>query len=263
MLTKTKELIKNWAENTTFHEISSIVGQNYLVVKVFWFLSFLTALALALYTIINEFVKYYSNEVLTTVELVDATLMPFPAVTVCNLNPFATFDAVDFVSIGINSSILAMLNTQYFSAAQKLKASKRAELLRKNVNDTFRRSMGLDISSFVKLCLYNGKQCNLFEDFEWSYDSEMGNCYTFTNARNETPKTISKIGPSNGLIISLFVGLPKSILTLDFFSGAYVFLHLPTSKPIQEKGIQVASGFSNMISFKKLVYRRLDFFNIF
>lgn len=246
------ELTKHWAENTTFHAIPNSVRSKNNFLKLIWILAFLGALSFTAFTIIFQFMEFYSYDTLTTIKLVDSNMINFPAITICNINPFSTLDAIKFVSN--NSDLASYLEKDYFGAAIALKYAKRAELLGNNINDTFRRSMGLDIDSFVISCYYNGKRCDIQSDFEWSYDSEFANCFTFASGKSS--KTVSKIGQDNGLNVNFFVGLPNSIYTLDFFTGAYVFVHNPNSKPIRDQAVQIASGFSNSIGISKLVYHR-------
>lgn len=255
------ESIKKWCENTSFHGLPNIIDSKYIVLRIIWALVFLAAFSFSVYSITNIFMSYFSYSVLTTIGLVDSPQMSFPAITLCNMNPFSTLEAVDFVSRGLNASLLSALRNDYFTTAIALSSSKRAELLNSNTNESFRRSMGLSLDSFVTTCYYNGKRCDLKNDFEWSYNSEFGNCFTFASSKN--PKMSFKAGRDNGLIISLFVGVPDSIYTLSFFSGAFVFIHSPDNKPVRDQAIQAASGVSNSIGIDKEVYQRWPIFGYF
>lgn len=254
MTGKFKRLIKDWALNTTFHGIPNAERSKYIFWKIAWVSIFLAALSYSAFVIVFHFIEFYTYGSYTTIQLFDTSQINFPAITICNMNPFSTLDAVDFVSKGINSNVTSSLQNDYFNVATGLSYIKKAELLSKDINDTFRMLMGLSLESFVIRCFYNGKKCDLEKDFEWNYFSDFGNCFTFASAKS--PKTVSKIGQDNGLLISLFVGLPRSIYTLDFFTGANVFVHSPDDKPVRDQAIQIASGLANSIGVSKVDYQR-------
>jgi hypothetical protein len=56
--------------------------------RIFWFVAFASALAFASYYITNIFEKWNENPVLVAFNPTDATFneIPFPAITICNMN---------------------------------------------------------------------------------------------------------------------------------------------------------------------------------
>lgn len=253
---KSTDLIREWAEVTSFHGIPNIARSKFIVSKIIWLFVFAIALAFSIFSIITQFVDYYSRSVLTTIEMTEDSMITFPAVTLCNLNPFSTFEAIEFVKKSpLNLSQAANLDgANYLDASVGLSYAKRAELQGSNVSESLRKSMGLDLDSFMLLCIYNGRACNLSKDFEWIYNSEFGNCFTFGNANGN--KQVFKEGKDNGLVVSMFVGVPNSLYSLALFSGASVFVHAPSSKPVRGKGIEIAPGIANYIHIDKEVYQR-------
>ncbi|PAV57231.1 hypothetical protein WR25_11472 [Diploscapter pachys] len=80
-------MIVNFCDQTTFHGINMIFSTNYLSLQLFWI--FLSALSLVFFAYQFSLVmeKRSLNEKIVNVKLEFAS-PPFPAVTVCNLNPF-------------------------------------------------------------------------------------------------------------------------------------------------------------------------------
>jgi hypothetical protein len=248
-------LIKDWAEKTPIHGVPRIVEPKHRVIRVIWLVLCLGAFGLIAASIVENFIEYLAFDVLNSITIVDVAQLTFPAVTICNLNPFVTQEAIKFVAT--NTSInLTSLRTNYLTVAEGLSYAKRAELMSSNINDSFRRSMGLDLKSMVITCYFNGGTCDLDTDFSWFYSSEFGNCFTFGSENRS--KMASRAGKDNGLVVNLFVGLPQSIYTLDFSLGANVYIHSPRSKPTRNQGLQVPVGFSNSIEVKRVVYERLE-----
>ncbi|KAL3087453.1 hypothetical protein niasHT_023701 [Heterodera trifolii] len=52
-------------------------------------------------------------------------------------------------------------------------------------------------SEFIRMCSFNGQQCNIQNDFKLHVDPAFGNCYIF-NANREKPLGSSRAGPSYG-----------------------------------------------------------------
>lgn len=147
----------------------------------------------------------------------------FPAITICNLNPFDVSgdpDTGTYINnvlqnnkisptINLTESGTELAITAVKIAAKILKATVVAD---KSLNDTSLKKLGFTIESMIISCFYNGIQCSA-SDFTWFYSFEFGNCYTFnamydSSGKKVASKTISKSGPSSGLKLELFTGIP-------------------------------------------------------
>ncbi|ENN71763.1 hypothetical protein YQE_11583, partial [Dendroctonus ponderosae] len=81
--------LEKYCENTTLHGLRYI-GDSHLTFgeRIFWFISFSFAIGFAAYYISNIYEKWKSSPVITSFSPFDADLssIPFPAITICNMN---------------------------------------------------------------------------------------------------------------------------------------------------------------------------------
>ena len=148
----------------------------------------------------------------------------FPAVTICNTNPFNRKYAIDFIQQNVpGADCFNMFNSEVvnetafqncFSAQESADAAFSSfikELQRvvasQRLNDSLRMYYGYQLGrDMLVSCSFNGKTCTE-ADFTWSWSNIYGNCYTF-NKGNETTELIktSSISDSYGLYLELTVG---------------------------------------------------------
>ena len=158
---------------------------------------------------------YFAHDV-TTNSLVD-----FPAVTICNINPFHERFARRYIMRKSEQAKCFYLND--FQNCMNTTDTNQAfdlfvdQLKRIVANDStldeeYRESFGYYLSDMLISCNFNGAACspNDFITF-WSY--EYGNCYTF-NQGNETFKPL-KAGMT-GNKYGLKVELVTSIIFYNF-----------------------------------------------
>lgn len=60
-------------------------------------------------------------------------------------------------------------------------------------------------SEFIRMCSFNGQQCDIIQDFKLHVDSAFGNCYTF-NANRLKPLFSNRAGPSHGNFLWKILG---------------------------------------------------------
>ncbi|UMM44272.1 hypothetical protein L5515_019449 [Caenorhabditis briggsae] len=86
-----------------------------------------------------------------------------------------------------------------------------------------RAALGYGKSEFIKMCSFNGQQCNIDTEFKLYIDSSFGNCYTF-NADPNKNLTSSRAGPSYGLRLMLFVNTSDYLPTTEA-TGVRLAIH--------------------------------------
>lgn len=59
-------------------------------------------------------------------------------------------------------------------------------------------------AEFIRMCSFNGHQCDIVNDFKLHVDPAFGNCYTF-NANRLKPLYSNRAGPSYGIIFNWFL----------------------------------------------------------
>jgi hypothetical protein len=159
----------------------------------------------------------------------------FPAVTICNTNPFNRKYAIDFIQQNVpgadcfnllkNGTVNKTAFSQCFpsslsanSAFSEFNKKLQRVVASKGLNDTQRRYYGYQLDrDMLVSCSFNGKTCTE-ANFTWSWSNIYGNCYTFNqgNEKRESLQT-SATSDSYGLILELVVGeLRNNLILLNF-----------------------------------------------
>ncbi|CAG7733824.1 unnamed protein product [Allacma fusca] len=103
-----------FCRDTSLHGLKYIYQpQRHLTERIFWFFTFLVGLTVAVYLIHNAWNSYQNNNLIVTFEPVETPVgeIPFPAVTICNMNKVQKNKA---------QQILAKLHTPDYEALDEL-----------------------------------------------------------------------------------------------------------------------------------------------
>ena len=148
---KVEHALKKNIKNEFGVSLLKIVFHSNLMIRLFWLPVLVVTLGFSLYLIVYNFQQYFSYSVTTTSEQIFETPTEFPRIILCNQNPITT-------EYGYNAS----LNSVYVSAL----SPSEQKLLGHNMNDT------------LLFCTFNNLVCTA-DDFEWTFDQNLGNCYSF------------------------------------------------------------------------------------
>lgn len=110
-----RQLLSNLASQSNVHGISSLAGDKSAPLKFFWGLAFLGLLAFAVFQLYTIGTIYYSFPVKTKVKM-EFKPLPFPAITICNMNTIRRSKIYDVQS----HTLQQMLNVSLFSLYFKL-----------------------------------------------------------------------------------------------------------------------------------------------
>ena len=80
--------VRNFCADTTAHGLARIVAAKSWPARLFWIAIFISASIFSVIQIYRSVGAYFSFPTKTTVSLVNKEQLMFPAVTVCNINPF-------------------------------------------------------------------------------------------------------------------------------------------------------------------------------
>ncbi len=178
----------------------------------------------------------------------------FPAVSICNINPFTTNISEIYIQ-----NILNSYDNNTVDQNMNIRLENHMKMLRiqgemSKLNDSYKKSFAEPIEKFMISCTFNVKKCNL-SDFKWYFDRVYGNCYRFNsvlNNENKEAKTISRIGKDNGLIIEIYLGLSDQIKnTLAYSTGVKVFIHNNSILPNSNEGIELSPGFETLLDVSR------------
>ena len=146
----------------------------------------------------------------------------FPAVTFCNVNPFNSQYALDFIKNHVQGAKCldlingGQLNVSEFDRCFSSMNNPESEFLgfikelinvmaSEKLNNSQRMYYGFQLGrDMLVSCSFNGKHCNE-DNFLWSWSNIYGNCYTFN--MNHPFLGTSTTRDSYGLSIELVVGM--------------------------------------------------------
>ncbi|RNA36501.1 acid-sensing ion channel 2 isoform X1 [Brachionus plicatilis] len=242
-----KDIFLEWTASVSFHGFPKIFLTKYTTIRI----------------IVINYLKY---EVVTTIKVIEKDSLPFPAVTVCNANPFVSEEGLKYVSSFLEENNLTHI---YDSELNNFGEKNDQEIFS---NNTFNRFMVTTLSKGLKTekkkifslglkeilisCMFNLQQCSE-NDWEWYYDYFYGNCHRFNTGKNLKGEKIdikytNNAGKYNGLMVELFTGIPNNHKTLSLTNGAHVFIDDNSFKPITQGGYDVATGFSTNLAIERI-----------
>jgi hypothetical protein len=85
-----KESFIEWSLLTKFDCYSKIFEYKRLCSRLFWFVLFMACICVTAWLITKNIVDYMKYEIITRTEIITERPMTFPAITVCDNNPFTT-----------------------------------------------------------------------------------------------------------------------------------------------------------------------------
>ena len=97
-LDRLKLEFKEWSLQTKFDCFSKIFLTQNVILQLTWLGLFLIFTALTAYFVSKNFLDFFSYETVSKIDIIDEKPTEFPAVTICNSNPFTTKTAQKLIS---------------------------------------------------------------------------------------------------------------------------------------------------------------------
>jgi hypothetical protein len=85
---KLRDLFEEWIKGFSGHGLPNIYRAKFLITRLLWTACYLACFGYTLYLVTNSVHRYYSYETVVSTQIIRETPTDFPAVTICNLNPF-------------------------------------------------------------------------------------------------------------------------------------------------------------------------------
>lgn len=260
-----KEILKNWVSKTTIHGFQSLLTSNHIFLKIAWFVCIALSTTYCSYQVFQTILRYNHYDKITTYSLVNEAPTIFPAVVICNLNPYDG----NMSKLAIQESLKAKNITpdpedsaiHYIdNATNQFKSvfEYRAIQSKFNLYDN-----GFFLHQMLISCKFQGNGCGQ-NDFEYFHDYDYGNCYRFNGNRNSSGQTRSlkvsrKAGQDNGLRLELFVGHTEQQQQYIYKSGMRVVIHNQSVIPFpDDDGIDVSTGKQTNIAVSRTFINRLS-----
>ena len=212
------EEIKSTIYESTFHGLPRIlisIRKKQWFASIMWIILFFGSTSYCIFTIITCITDYYSYDVAIDISKIQKLPAPFPAVTICNINPFNEANAQSkLLSLDNKASCFLTLNGNSFENCVN---QEDPQMAFQNLIDQYTRIIANDnnltLTDYMYLgyklesdmlvsCEYNGGTCTP-SDFETFWHNKYGLCYTF-NANSSL--STSETGSSCGLKLELVVG---------------------------------------------------------
>ena len=94
---KIKEKFIGWSQSSTSHGYPNIFRTKNLIVQIMWTIFFLVGLSVSIYFVVSSINEYLNFSVTTRIRNLKIQTITFPTVSICNVNPFVTESAMDFL----------------------------------------------------------------------------------------------------------------------------------------------------------------------
>lgn len=255
MNAKWNSYVKEWVEESTIHGIGKIFNKNNsLPIKCMWIVFMATSSVLSAFLIYSNFVDYLNYEINTKILIESEVPLPFPKVTICNINNFATKYSEGYLrkvhdSIGSeNSTPRSILEYLPYLNAFGLPEEQQKKL-------------GYTLKEFVISCFFAGVECD-YDDFIPTYLFSYGNCFIYNsgkNVRGETIpiKNILQTGSINGLNLQLYAG-SQFKNEIESSQGAAIYISNHSYSPTEYTEIIMPVGFRTKISMQRMIQIKLS-----
>ncbi|XP_068739704.1 amiloride-sensitive sodium channel subunit alpha-like [Montipora capricornis] len=235
--------------------------------RCFWLLACAAAFGIFVYQLQDLTSQYLSRPLKTRAWIAHEQNLPFPQVTVCNLNKIRRSKIPEDVLKDYPQILGPISNATNNSSklhGHKLKTKVHQRLA--EYPDDILQAAGHQLQDMILNCEYNNIDClNEMRDL-WTQltHPKFGNCYTFNGGRDPNNKQITVLmsslpGHEEGLKLEVNIEQYEYVSELSDEAGVRVFIGDQYLMPFPyELGISAPSGYSTGIMLRKIVIGRLD-----
>lgn len=226
-----------------------------------WIIVLTTAFALMMYSISAISTKYSLGRIYTSTTRRFPKQLPFPAVTICNVNPFkATALLARNLSLVLANLLLTHIRGR---DGTSIPISSFSSLIQQydmmsGGNNTFYEDLGHQVEDLVLSCTFDGRRCSTAN--LTSRATSYGLCHTFNPTGDFSHYYSGKHGYRYGLIIRLNIEQYEYFLSDITSAGLNVFIHDHNHFPYigGHKNLLISPGQSMLLSVTKIDYARLS-----
>ena len=194
-----QKALTDWSLICTFHCYPKIFQYENKLAKLMWLILFIIFTGFTGYLSIKNLVDYFDYEVVSKTQIINEVPFLFPAITICDSNPFSSKQGEEF---------LESIWKRYYTDAQMFVLKDSAyefakfSLASSIYNQSFKKSLGLSQNKFHH-CKFNSLNCNVSSDFNWYFSFYYGNCYQFNTYSSIPLKSSYFEGKAFGFSIEL------------------------------------------------------------
>jgi Amiloride-sensitive sodium channel len=251
-------------ETSSCHGLPNIIRSKNYSIKIIWSIAFLASFIYSLISIVNTVNEFLDFNVVVNMELIQDYDLEFPAVTICNNNPFDFTDNEAVEKIETFLKNVTNTNENYFIFKnQTITNSSCDGSLREFLQRSF-INYGFSLEKMLIKCFYDAKKCSR-DDFFLTKSGLFGKCYTFNNGKyyngSKAPtRKVKRNGMLNGLKLEFFLGAREYLPCWVNENAALVVIHNKTTNPLfVEEGIKAPVGMETNFVIKNLKISKLPY----
>ena len=261
--TKMKSLIKETLYNSTAQAIIKIIETPYFLLKSFLLACVILSTSLCSWLIVKLILDYLSYDVTTKLRALNDTPVLFPKITICNLNPFTTENALGFLKQINRDSYpyfdifdeTQMNQLDFQTKWNMIKAiSFMAKYKMNDLNEIEKRKLSRPLEDILLICEFAGRSCSA-KNFSWYFDPWYGNCWQFNTGLNETLKYVSYPGAIFSFNMYFYVNFNENLATFNSYMSALgALIRIDNSSYLtnyQFDGIRISPGYTSYISMSR------------
>jgi hypothetical protein len=245
-----------------YHAFLEVFDSQHYIIKFHLALFLIVSYGLASYMTIQLIMSYFNYGVTTSIRTIYETPSAFPQVTICNLNPFITETAFNYLkSIDIDGILDSMVNVSFYQRDQNyIKILFNTGGLLSNETKEFKQSLGHSLEDILIKCKFNHEECTS-KDFSWEWDNYYGNCFSLNSGFNSSGQQIEikhsdLSGFPYGLAIDVYAGFNEKLSLLNSFNsgrGVLIKLNNHTHRIGYDftEGVFASSGMATKIALKR------------
>lgn len=245
-----RSILVGYLITTATHGLHNIGVAYSTLHRTFWIATFVVMFGFMSYFILMELLQYLSFPTHITVEIIPQRDMRFPAVTICNANPYRK----DRMNEALNNYTREKHINRTGLSYEELAFPMLVDMFNRNESDDL-IILGFQLSDMLLECSYSGIDCS--SNFVHSLSPVFGNCFTFNwKVANNTLFTLANLGSKftlyEGLSMTFYVPTHLTFPISDFENGLVLFLHDNNELPfIAKNSVRLRPGLSHTITYRK------------
>ena len=238
LLRKDATRFKEYIENTTTHGVARIFRGRSWIRRSVWLLVVISVISGLLFFIIERGGRLNAAQKSTSVDIIQARYLSFPAVTICNSNQ-------------IKDSFLTSRNlTRYFSCLERLVNGENVscesfippDMRNVSITDLFVEG-GQSVQEFISFCAFNGFDCTSLSLTFVPRIIQFHLCYTIND--NGSLRAMN-----TRQFLHIRLNLNNSAYSDITEYGASIIIHPPGQLPSFESAFFIPAGFEGYLGLK-------------
>jgi hypothetical protein len=224
-----KDAFYEWSQETSFQAFPKIFkDKTHMVVRIFWSIIFLTFTGITVYLLLQGILEYCQWSTVTTIQIVRESPIQFPAITICDSNPFTSKDAQKLLETlaleKFNINITSMSDADFNMFKANLSDYAKMVVNNPDFGDKNRTRLGFSGLASIGIQFKFSTMPQIFSTTLKSYwHANYGNCYQF-NLNKSSILEQSAEGDYYGLMMSFGPVIRENVYPMSDTNGLKIFI---------------------------------------